>query len=259
MRLELEELITALKNKSVERPNNSSLGTLSGHAAGEPFEKLVYQYLKAKDRQHIFKQYEYLNDLYLRNPQHISVSQKKELFESPTAFFLLSRGDDATQRWSATHIFEEKQNDTADILYANNGEFHIIDVKTKNLSKNAQAPNIISAAKLAKTCALILDNKEFDSIWISYIEIGWREHDNQLTCQTVHLAHLFNAKPETLYINWAAAMQIQFHVSELDQTWNGDMKAWAKSYLKVFVNSAKQRAKTMIDKFVTPYLKYLED
>ncbi len=35
--------IEAIKGKIVERPKKASSGTLSGHAAGEPFEKCVYQ------------------------------------------------------------------------------------------------------------------------------------------------------------------------------------------------------------------------
>ena len=39
----------------------------------------------------IFKQHEYLNDLYRTHPQAISLEAKKALFESPIALFLLSR------------------------------------------------------------------------------------------------------------------------------------------------------------------------
>ena len=70
---------------------------------------------------------------------------------------------------------------------------------------------------------------------------------------------LFSAMPSSLYINWAAAMQIQFHVHGLDQTWTGTQKEWAVEYLKMFVNSAKSRAQGMIDKYVPPYLKYIEE
>lgn len=73
-------------------------------------------------------QYEYLNDIFLRHPKHITLEQKHALIESPTALFLLSRSDAATRKWSPDNIFEEKQNDTADILYCDNGFFNIIDV-----------------------------------------------------------------------------------------------------------------------------------
>lgn len=68
-------------------------------------------------------------------------------------FFLLSRGKAATENWSIENLFEEKQNDTADILLVKDQFYELLDVKTRNISKSAQAPNIISAYKLAQTCA----------------------------------------------------------------------------------------------------------
>jgi len=68
---------------------------------------------------------------------------------------------------------------------------------------------------------------------------------------------LFKAPPEQLYINWAAAMQIQFHVCDLEQTFSGTMEEWTKSYLKHFVKQAKRRADDMIEKFVKPFEKYI--
>ena len=66
-------------NQTVSRPNKATDGTLSGHAAGEPFEKRVYQELKKTYPQNIFKQYEYLNDIYQKNPKYISVEQRNAL------------------------------------------------------------------------------------------------------------------------------------------------------------------------------------
>ena len=85
---------------------------------------------------------------------------KKALFESPIALFLLSRGDSATRLWNPQNIFEEKQNDTADILFHDNKFFEVIDVKTRNMAKSAMAPNIISAYKVAQICTFIIDNEE---------------------------------------------------------------------------------------------------
>lgn len=246
-----------MKGQEVDRPNKSSSGTLSGHAAGEPFEKRVYHQLKTKYPNKIFKQYEFLNDLYRRNPQHITVEQRYELFESPTMLFLLSRGEKATKAWSPTSIFEEKQNDTADILYYNSGFYDIIDVKTRNINKIAMAPNIISAYKLAQMCTLMIDNQEFDNINIDYLEIDWLECNGKLKCIDAHHGSLLKANPKTLYINWAAAMQIQFHVCDLDQSWEGTIEEWTKQYLKVFVKSAENRCQSMREKYIIPFLKYI--
>lgn len=76
-----------LLEKSVPKPLS---GTLSGHAAGEPFEKLVYETLKEQLPENtIFKQFEYLNDLYRKNPTVIGHKARAELFQSPTVLFLL--------------------------------------------------------------------------------------------------------------------------------------------------------------------------
>lgn len=258
-KVDFSTVVSSVKNQTVDRPNKASAGTLSGHAAGEPFEKCVYHILKEMYSKNIFKQYEYLNDIFLRHPKHITVEQRHALLDSPTALFLLSRGDKATREWSPANIFEEKQNDTADILYYENGFYDIIDVKTRNVSKSAQPPNIISAYKLAKMCALMIDNEEYDSINIDYVEIDWVEKDSYLICTNAHHGDLFKANPKELYINWAAAMQVQFHVCDLDQSWNGTKEEWARCYIKVFVTSAEQRCKKMHEMYVLPFLKYIKN
>jgi len=250
--------IESMKGQLVDRPNKSTSGTLSGHAAGEPFEKNAYHKLKEKYPTQIFKQYEYLNDLYLKHPKHITVRQRYELLDSPTALFLLSRGDKATRDWSPTSIFEEKQNDTADILYYDGKAYDIIDIKTRNISKTAMPPNIISAYKMANTCARMIDNGEYEKVNIDYIEIDWIEQGDKLLCTDAHHGNLFKAHPESIYINWAAAMQIQFHVCDLDQTWGKTREEWTRQYIKTFVTSANARCQKMRETYVTPFLKYIE-
>lgn len=55
--IDFSYVISSMKNIEVDRPNKSTEGTLSGHAAGEPFEKCVYHILKRKYPKCIFKQY----------------------------------------------------------------------------------------------------------------------------------------------------------------------------------------------------------
>ncbi len=252
------KLISLLKDKTVERPNKKDAGNLSGHAAGEPFEKLAYKLLKDEYPSNIYKQYEFLNDLYRKNPCTITVEDRYALFDSPVALFLLSRGDKATKEWDIDNPFAEKQNDTADILWHKDGNFSIIDIKTRNISKNAQAPNIISSYKLAKMCACMIDNNDFDSIGINYIEIDWKEDGENLKCVNAHWKDLFKSDPSNLYINWAAAMQIQFHVCELSQDFNGTIEEWARTYIKTFVKSAEYRCQNMYNKYVLPFKKYID-
>jgi len=249
-----EELKKEIIATSVPKPLS---GTLSGHAAGEPFDKHVYSQIKIKFPDETFRQYEYLNYLYSKNSDKIGFKARQTLFNSPTVMFLLSRGKDVTDKWSIENQFEEKQNDTADMLVVKDEFFDIIDIKTRNISKKAQAPNIISSYKLAQVCAKMIDNKEFDTFTINYFEIDWLLEYDKLVCKDAHLANLFKAKPDDLYINWASGMQIQFHVSDLEQNFSGTMEEWAKEYLIHFVTQAKKRANSMIIKFVKPFEKYI--
>ena len=249
-----EELKRKIIGSKVRKPLS---GSLSGHAAGEPFDQHVYSEIKKMFPNKTFRQYEYLNDLFSNNPQTIGYEARLNLFHSPTAMFLLSRGRDATTKWDLNNLFDEKQNDTADILVVQDKFYEIIDIKTRNIAKKAQPPNIISAYKLAQVCAKMIDNQEFDTFTIQYFGIDWELQDEYLVCTNAHAVNLFKANPENLYINWAAAMQIQFKVENLDQTYEGTIENWAREYLKHFVEQAKQRAESMIEKFVKPFEKYI--
>ena len=45
--LDFTKIINSMANQTGERPNKSSAGTLSGPAAGEPFEKMRLSQIKA--------------------------------------------------------------------------------------------------------------------------------------------------------------------------------------------------------------------
>ncbi len=248
-------LVKKIVGTSVPKPIS---GTLSGHAAGEPFDKHVYAEIKKKYPKNTFKQYEYLNDLFSKNAQTIGIKARQELFNSPSIMFLLSRGKDVTKNWSLDNPFEEKQDDTADIIVVKNGIYEIIDIKTRNLSKSAQAPNIISALKLAQLCGIMIDNKEFDNISINYFEVDWILENDKLVCKNAHYINLFKSLPGNLYINWAAAMQIQFHVCDMDQDFTGTIEEWTKLYLKHFIEQVYKRSNYMIEKYAKPFEKYIK-
>jgi hypothetical protein len=248
------DLINAIKGTFILKPIS---GTLSGHAAGEPFDKHVYNEIKKQLPKNTFRQYEYLNDLYSKNASIIGVKARQELFDSPSVLFLLSRGKEATKKWSLENPFEEKQDDTADIIVAKDSFYEVIDIKTRNLSKTAQAPNIISAVKLAQLCAIMIDNREFDRLSINYFEVDWLLEKDKLVCKDAHYVNLFKSIPENLYINWAAGMQIQFHVCNLDQDFKGTIEEWVKSYLIHFVAQVYRRSEYMIEKYAKPFEKYI--
>ena len=105
----------------------------------------------------------------------------------------------------------------------------------------------------------MIDNEDYESINIHYIEVEWFEENNVLTCLEAHWRDLFRSTPESLYINWAAAMQVQFHVSLLNQSFTGTREQWAREYLRVFVNSAERRCKRMYETYVIPFKKYITE
>lgn len=255
MNIDYEKLIDSVKGTSIPKPLS---GTLSGHAAGEPFDKHVYNEVKKQFPIHTFRQYEYLNDLFSKNAETIGVKARQDLFDSPSVLFLLSRGKEATKKWSLENPFDEKQDDTADILVVKDNFYEILDIKTRNLAKTAQAPNIISALKLAQLCAIMIDNQEFNKFAINYFEVDWELENQKLVCKDAHFVSLFKSLPQNLYINWAAAMQIQFHVCNLDQQFKGTLEEWTKSYLTHFVTQVYRRSEYMVEKYAKPFEKYIE-
>lgn len=102
--IDFSDFLSRLKGLAVERPNKQGNGTLSGHAAGEPFEKAAYRILKSIYPNRVFKQFEFLNDIYLKNPKSISLAQRNALIQSPTVLFLLTRGDKATLSWNPENV-----------------------------------------------------------------------------------------------------------------------------------------------------------
>ncbi len=109
----------------------------------------------------------------------------------------------------------------------------------------------------------MIDNDEFSNFTINYFEIDWElvsdtSQREKLVCKDAHFASLFRCNPSNLYINWAAAMQLQFHVCDLDQEFEGSREEWVVAYLKHFVTQAKKRANDMITKFVKPFEKYIQ-
>lgn len=199
-----------------------------------------------------FSQREYLYFLFNAQNDSKVIEAKTNLFRNPTVHYILNSKVEDLE-----NPFDEKQDDTADILVVKDGFYEIIDIKTRNLSKTAQAPNIISALKLAQLCAIMIDNKEFDNLSINYFEVDWALESHELVCKDAHFVSLFKANPQNLYINWAAAMQIQFHVCNLDQEFVGTMEYWTKFYIKHFVEGVYRRSKYMIETYAKPFEKYI--
>lgn len=225
MNVDIEFLKEELRGTTIPKP---VLGTLSGHAAGEPFDKHVFRVLKEHYPKTTYRQCDYLNELYVQNETVVTVAERHALIKSAPLAYLLNRGKEATRDWSKDNIFVEKQNDTADILVVSKSFVNILDVKTCNSGIKGQPPNIISAFKVAQMCAYMLSSGDFLSHDITYIGIDWELNGENLMCTEVHIKELFKTSPKGLYINWAAAMQIQFYVKDLDQFYAGTVEQWCR-------------------------------
>lgn len=216
-------------------------------------ESFVFSEIQQQFPKKTFIQREYLYFLFTNKESNKVRDAKESLLNKPTVHFCLNAKVEDSE-----NPFDEKQDDTADILVVKDGFYEVIDIKTRNLSKTAQAPNIISSFKLAQLCAIMVDNKEFDDLSINYFEVDWILEKEKLVCKDAHFVSLFKSVPENLYINWAAAMQIQFHVCNLDQEFNGTIEEWCKSYLKHFVAQVYRRSNYMIAKYAKPFEKYID-
>lgn len=216
--------------------------------AHKAYTRVICKMLSNESEGSVVSYSDFVHDMYMTSPVNITRQDVLTLSEYPIAYYVLSSG------------MMESEEDTADILYVQRGFYNIIDVKTRNLDKNAQPPNIISAYKLAQMCAYMIENEEYDTISIDYIGIDWREDKSKgmLVCEDAQHVCLFKMQPDELYINWAAALQVQFHPHSASQSWTGSNEEWARGYLRHFVASARKRCDTMREKFIDPFLKYIK-
>jgi type II restriction enzyme len=242
MVIEIEKHVSALVGRKVARPS----GQLSGHAGGLPFETLVHKNLLTAYPDRCRRHFEMLNEILLAHPGAMTYDERMLLFGPQAVRGLLMRGQRPTSSWSPTNLFEEKQDDTAETVILEKPSFDLrdnrvtlIDVKSKNLAVSAQPPNIISAGKLAEALRASLEDGEvpFD---IVYVGISFRPSDTELECEAVQVVSLFKVS-EPLYINWAAAEQIQFHVASADQDFQGKREDWARIFIKNFCDSLESR------------------
>lgn len=243
-----------LRGNSVVRPNKK--GELSGHAAGEPFSDLTFSILENLGY-HVQKQHSYLNNLMLNG----NISNKHERLSSihvQSLAEVLWTGR-INKKWNRYEQFDYKQGDFADMLILDaDMNMNIIDVKTTNLSKRSQPPNIMSALRLANICKSMLNHEEFDRFIITYIGIGWRDHGVHLVCEDVNIIDLFKIQPASLYINFTAALQIQFKLDVVDQTFQGSKKQWCLEYIRHFIISHEERTKNFYRTNILPFVEVLE-
>ena len=240
----LVESLGKLTGSTVPKPT----GTLAGHAAGLPFEVLVHEKLSQAFSNRAWRHYEFLNHVLSANESK-DLQGRLEAFGPESLQGLLCRGRKQMQDWSRENLFEEKQNDTAETVVSSESSFDplrstvlLVDVKTHNSAKQGQPPNIMSAGKLSEALASGLDEGSirFDVV---YVGVSWVIQDETLKASQVSVVSLFKMKPQ-VYINWAAAEQIQFHPHLAEQDYKGTREDWAREYLSHFVSSLEKRIKT---------------
>ena len=237
--LDLSYLEEKLVGDTVPRPNVR--GTLSGHAAGEPFSELVLDVLTELHGGVIQKQHDYLNQLMHENPE-MQGAKRVEKFPLRALGELMWHGRRG-KKWNRDVLFNERQSDFADILDLSEPEcIHIIDVKTRNAAKKGQPPNIMSALRLARLCKGILDWHEEGRIRITYVGIDWEDRGDRLECVGCHVTELMQIPPQDLYINFTAALQIQFHLDQVEQSFQYSAREWCENYLRHYTSSYDKRA-----------------
>lgn len=254
--MKLKALMTEVVGKSVPSPP----GQLAGHAGGLPFETLVHELLEKEFDGRAYRHYEALNkSLEMEYKKTGNDSIKPDFqFGNPDINFLVSRGKSAIEGWRVDNQFVEKQNDTAEsIIFSGNDEFFeselvtLVDVKTQNIAKTSQPPNIISAKKIAQLSETVLRGRFEPSFEILYCGIKFMQVESPvtkvLTAADANAISLTRINPESLYINWAAATQIQFHPFEVDQSFRGSTRQWLESYLGVYCKQLDRRVQKQLD------------
>lgn len=244
---ELESAANELIGSTVPRPS----GQLAGHAGGLPFEGLLEAKLEERFPHRAFRHYEALNQHLLNYSRRLDKELKNIQFGSSSLHFLVARGKSALQKWSPDNRFEEKQNDTAESVvfsdahsYFDSPWVSLIDVKSQRADQKSQAPNIISAVKMSKLAKIVLTHPEepinFEILYAGIKFMPENEGSNKvLRCTETRVVDLMKVNPAMLYINWAAATQIQFHPIEINQSFSGSQQEWFISYLQTYIDSLR--------------------
>lgn len=147
-----------------------------------------------------------------------------------------------------------KQSDTADIvLFSDSSLFDgsaafLIDVKSHDLGKSDQPPNIMSARKLAKVAEICLSKNIDPNFSLYYIDLGYRKKDAGVVVEDVCMVDMmkippldYNGKGKPLYINWSAAIQVQFKPSEVSQDFELSQKDWLAIFMKNYTSQKRDR------------------
>lgn len=256
MTLEMQDVEKAIREYFVNRgyidlnlkPNRET----SGHAIATPLEEEVYDALSKTYPGLAFKQHEAVNE-YLSQAVTRDKISDDFIFGNEAIDYLVNPGKKALSHWPEK-IVPGRQSDTADIvLFSDSALFDgssvfLIDVKSHDFGKNSQPPNIMSARKLAKVAEICLSKNIDPNFSLYYIDLGYRKKDAGVVVEDVRMVDMmkippldYNGKGKPLYINWSAAIQVQFRPSEVSQDFELSQKDWLAIFMKNYTSQKRDR------------------
>lgn len=224
----------------------------SGHRIATPLEEEVYDALSKTYPGLAFKQHEAVN-VYLSQAVTRDKVSDDFIFGNEAIDYLVNPGKKALSHWPEEPV-PGKQSDTADIvLFSDSSLFDgsaafLIDVKSHDLGKSDQPPNIMSARKLAKVAEICLSKNIDPNFSLYYIDLGYRKKDAGVVVEDVRMIDMmkippldYNGKGKPLYINWSAAIQVQFRPSEVSQDFELSQKDWLAIFMKNYTSQKRDR------------------
>lgn len=224
----------------------------SGHRIATPLEEEVYDALSKTYPGLAFKQHEAVNEYLSQAVTRDKVSDDF-IFGNEAIDYLVNPGNKALSHWPEK-IVPGRQSDTADIvLFSDSALFDgssvfLIDVKSHDFGKNSQPPNIMSARKLAKVAEICLSKNIDPNFSLYYIDLGYRKKDAGVVVEDVRMVDMmkippldYNGKGKPLYINWSAAIQVQFRPSEVSQDFELSQKDWLAIFMKNYTSQKRDR------------------
>lgn len=256
MTLKMQDVEKAIREYFVNRgyidlnlkPNQET----SGHRIATPLEEEVYDALSKTYPGLAFKQHEAVNEYLSQAVTRDKVSDDF-IFGNEGIDYLVNPGKKALSHWPEK-IVPGRQSDTADIvLFSDSALFDgssvfLIDVKSHDFGKNSQPPNIMSARKLAKVAEICLSKNIDPNFSLYYIDLGYRKKDAGVVVEDVRMVDMmkippldYNGKGKPLYINWSAAIQVQFMPSEVSQDFELSQKDWLAIFMKNYISQKRDR------------------
>ena len=224
----------------------------SGHTVATPLEEEVYDALSKAYPGLTFKQHEAVNKCLSQAATRDKVSDDF-IFGNEAIDYLVNPGNKALSHWPEK-IVPGRQSDTADIvLFSDSALFDgssvfLIDVKSHDFGKNSQPPNIMSARKLAKLAEICLSRNIDPNFSMYYVDLGYRKKEAGVVVEDVCMVDMmkippldYDGKGKPMYINWAAALQVQFRPSEVSQDFELSQKEWLAVFMKNYTSQKRDR------------------